>query len=242
MYKIKGADQKEYGPVSADQIRQWVRENRLNRFSLAESTETPGWKPLESIAEFADLFASTVPPAAAGGGWTSSTSQAAPMASGYPAYGAGPASPVINPAEAAAKLKLPATILIVFAILGLLMTAVSPFTKKMMVDLSITVTEKLFELTQQPMPAQTRDQLEASRNQGFGLSDGFMMVMSLATNAVMLIGALKMKNLESWGFALASAILVMLPCGSCCCCLGLGVGIWAAVLLSKPEIKGAFRA
>ena len=71
--------------------------------------------------------------------------------------------------------------------------------------------------------------------------DGFGMAMGLVSNVVMLIGALKMMKLESWGLALAAAILVMLPCGSCCCCLGIGLGVWVAILLSKPEIKGAFR-
>ena len=29
-YKIIGADLKEYGPVSAEQIRQWITEGRVN--------------------------------------------------------------------------------------------------------------------------------------------------------------------------------------------------------------------
>ena len=30
MYKIIGADQKEYGPVTAEQLRQWIAEGRVN--------------------------------------------------------------------------------------------------------------------------------------------------------------------------------------------------------------------
>ena len=30
MYKILGGDGKEYGPVLADTLRQWVREGRAN--------------------------------------------------------------------------------------------------------------------------------------------------------------------------------------------------------------------
>ena len=30
MYKIIGADQKEYGPVSAEQLRLWIAEGRVN--------------------------------------------------------------------------------------------------------------------------------------------------------------------------------------------------------------------
>jgi hypothetical protein len=31
----------------------------------------------------------------------------------------------------------------------------------------------------------------------------------------------------------------MLPC-SICCLVGLPIGIWAVVVLSKPEVKGTF--
>ena len=228
MYKIKGADQKEYGPVSADQIRQWFKENRLNRFSMVESAETPGWRPLELVPEFADLFPAAVPPATGGGGFG-----AVPPP--------GPGSVLADPVQAAAQLKVPATILIVFAICGLLLAICAPFTKRAMVSFSSTFTEKIFDAMSQPMPPEVRASLDASKNQGFGVMDGFGLVMGLVSNVVMLLGAFKMRKLESWGLALAAAILVMLPCGSCCCCLGIGLGVWIAILLSKPEIKGAFR-
>ena len=56
MYRVQGADQKEYGPISAEQVQQWIRENRLNRFSLAEKDGEPDWKPLEQFPEFAKAF------------------------------------------------------------------------------------------------------------------------------------------------------------------------------------------
>ena len=63
MYKIIGADRKEYGPVSSDQIRQWIREGRANGQTLVQTQETPDWKPLGSIAEFAGEFAPPPPSA-----------------------------------------------------------------------------------------------------------------------------------------------------------------------------------
>lgn len=68
MYKIIGADQKEYGPVSSDQIRQWISEGRLNGQSIASSEDSPEWKPLSAFPEFAYLggaIASGVSPAEA---------------------------------------------------------------------------------------------------------------------------------------------------------------------------------
>ncbi len=63
MYKIIGADQREYGPVSADQIRQWLREGRANGQTLIRFEEGP-WKPLSTFSEFAADLATSAPPAA----------------------------------------------------------------------------------------------------------------------------------------------------------------------------------
>jgi hypothetical protein len=54
-------------------------------------------------------------------------------------------------------------------------------------------------------------------------------------------GGWQMRQLKNWGVALAAAILVMVPCSDyCCCCFGIPVGIWALVMLTKPEVKSAF--
>ncbi len=51
---------------------------------------------------------------------------------------------------------------------------------------------------------------------------------------------MKMKKLESYGLAMAASIIAMIPCLSPCCLIGLPIGIWALVVLSKPEVKSAF--
>ena len=66
-------------------------------------------------------------------------------------------------------------------------------------------------------------------------------LIGVAVGVVVLLGALKMKKLESREWSMASAILAMIPCLSPCCIVGLPVGIWALVVLNKPELKGAFR-
>ncbi len=53
MYKIIGADQKEYGPVSADEIRRWVAEGRANAQTLLQAEGQTDWRPLATFAEFA---------------------------------------------------------------------------------------------------------------------------------------------------------------------------------------------
>jgi hypothetical protein len=49
-----------------------------------------------------------------------------------------------------------------------------------------------------------------------------------------------MQSLRSYGFAFAAAILAMIPCLTPCCVLGLPFGIWALVVLNKPEVKSQF--
>lgn len=59
MFKIIGGDGRPYGPVSADQIRQWIAEGRANAQTLAQLEGSMEWKPLGQFAEFA---ASAAPP------------------------------------------------------------------------------------------------------------------------------------------------------------------------------------
>jgi hypothetical protein len=57
MYKIIGADQKQYGPVSADDVRNWVREGRATGQTLVQGEGQSEWRPLSSFPEFANLVA-----------------------------------------------------------------------------------------------------------------------------------------------------------------------------------------
>lgn len=52
MYKIIGVDQKEYGPVTAEQLRQWISEGRVNAQTQACLEGTQEWKPLGMFPEF----------------------------------------------------------------------------------------------------------------------------------------------------------------------------------------------
>jgi hypothetical protein len=59
MYRVKGADQNEYGPISADVLRDWFRNRRLAASSLVQLEGTEDWKPLSSFPEFTDLLSLT---------------------------------------------------------------------------------------------------------------------------------------------------------------------------------------
>lgn len=69
MYKVIGVDGKEYGPVSAEQLREWIAAGRANAQSMVQAEGTEGWKPLAQLPEFAAVLpppagfaSSTVPP------------------------------------------------------------------------------------------------------------------------------------------------------------------------------------
>jgi hypothetical protein len=53
MYKIIGADQKEYGPVSAEEMRRWIAEGRVNGQTLIQAEGQTDWRPLSTFPEFA---------------------------------------------------------------------------------------------------------------------------------------------------------------------------------------------
>jgi hypothetical protein len=61
MYKIIGADGKEYGPATADQLREWIQAGRANAQTRAQDEGTTEWKPLGEYLELAPLLTQTIP-------------------------------------------------------------------------------------------------------------------------------------------------------------------------------------
>jgi hypothetical protein len=64
--------------------------------------------------------------------------------------------------------------------------------------------------------------------------------IGIVLNGVMIFGAMRMKALQSYAFAITAAIIAMLPCG-CCCLIGLPIGIWALVVLFDANVKASFQ-
>jgi hypothetical protein len=57
MYKIIGADGKEYGPISAEQLGRWISEARANAQSRVLAEGATEWKTLAELPEFATALA-----------------------------------------------------------------------------------------------------------------------------------------------------------------------------------------
>jgi hypothetical protein len=52
MFKVLGADGKEYGPATADQIREWIQQKRLGPQSMVLKEGATEWRPLSAFPEF----------------------------------------------------------------------------------------------------------------------------------------------------------------------------------------------
>lgn len=94
------------------------------------------------------------------------------------------------------------------------------------------------QLLDDPNFAPYRDMTERLTSTGAGVLFG---LIGLGLSSLIFFGGLKMKNLESYGLAMAAAILAIIPFCNPCYCVGIPGGIWALIVLAKPEVKAAFR-
>lgn len=122
------------------------------------------------------------------------------------------------PVDAAEAVKGPAFLLLVVGVFDCL-GALASFG---MGVIGLTVSERRQD-----------DLLFVAMFMGFG-------VILIAVAALIILGAVRMMRLQSFGLAMTSSILAMLPCLSTCCLLGLPAGIWALMQLNKPEVRSAF--
>jgi hypothetical protein len=217
-YIIIGGDQKEYGPITADDVRKWIAEDRLNAQSMMKAESDASWRPLSAFPEFADAFAA-----------------GAATPSAPPPFN----SPGIGSRETALqRVKTPAVALMVTAILNIILALWSLI---QLIFSSPNLQQFNSELEQLNNP-----QIEQFVQKLFHLMYGPLGVVNvlveLAISVLILVGAKKMKSLQSYEFALAAATLSLVPCLTPCCgyLLGLAFGIWSLVVLRKPDVKSHF--
>ena len=223
-YTIIGGDKKEYGPVTSEEIRQWVAEGRLDGNSQARSENDTEWRTLSTFPEFSSLF------------------QSRPQ---FP--------PPLNPlrktvsVDAGSEVKGPAISLIVigslsviFALYNVLIDLFRPESlDQAMTELSSIMQSFGPEAQKSLNDPQMQNMFHLVTNPWLKVGgDVFALVMSV----VIVVGAVRMLALRSYEFAFVAAILAMLPCLTpCpCCVLGLPIGIWALTVLRRPGIRDQF--
>ena len=231
MYYIQGADQKEYGPISADQLRQWITENRLNRFSPARADGESLWKTLGDFPEFADVLAAlpasiAAPSASPSSGSSVGSSQSSPYGSGFR-----PSTPGISESVIDQKLKIPAIGIITTGALAGLLSLYG-------VIATLLGSNKNTELPP-GLPPEAAGFLKSylAMMETFNLPFNLLaLVMSVLT----LMAGIRMLQRRSYGLVMTGVIIGMVPCLSACCCTGLPFGIWALVVLSNEEVRKSF--
>ena len=62
-YMVRGADAKEYGPVTLDQLSLWIREGRLAATQEVRRSDMGHWAAAASFAELQPALGSSAPPA-----------------------------------------------------------------------------------------------------------------------------------------------------------------------------------
>jgi len=214
MFKIIGADQKEYGPVSTAQIRQWITDGRLNATTKAQRATGGDWQPLSAFEEFADIFNPAV---------AASTPDATAPAAASEAPAAAPL-PTASREMALLSVKGPAMALMIISAIGIALYV-----------LVILIFLLGFGPNLSHLSPEMRRVLIANQ----GVLGILRALFGLAMNGAILYGAIKMLRLQGHTFAIITCILAMLPC-SCCCLFGMPFGIWGLVVLNKPEVKSQF--
>lgn len=62
-YKVLGYDNKEYGPISADVVRQWIAQGRVAGQTRVQAEGSADWQPASEVPEFAEALARRPVPA-----------------------------------------------------------------------------------------------------------------------------------------------------------------------------------
>jgi hypothetical protein len=74
-----------------------------------------------------------------------------------------------------------------------------------------------------------------------GIYGGFCIeLLGFFLGGAIILGAIQMKGLRNFAFAMTCCIIAMLPCHYCCL-LGIPFGIWGLIILNSEEVKSAFR-
>ncbi len=82
MYKILGSDQKEYGPISGDQMREWIAQRRANGQTQVLPEGATQWQPLSTLPEFSAALATVAPALPIPGAFSGGPAPVAPKTSG----------------------------------------------------------------------------------------------------------------------------------------------------------------
>jgi hypothetical protein len=203
MYKIIGADGKEYGPITADILKQWIAQGRVNGQTKIRLEGATDWRTLAEIPELA---------------------AALPVVAAPP----GPATPPgLN--SATDQVNGPGIGLIVTGALNVVLGL-----------LRVIISLTGFGLGAFGAAGLGNDEMAKVIMSVAGTTGIVLGALCAICGGITVLGGLKLRKLQSHGLVVTACILAIIPCTSPCCLVGLPIGIWALVVMSKPEVKSQF--
>jgi hypothetical protein len=147
--------------------------------------------------------------------------------------------------QARAAARIPATLLIVtgaLVLIGAVLSFIQLRTMPAEMDRAIAELD-----ANQQMPADQKDTMKkiftAMKDYAENPATPYGVALSGVFGLLIIAGGIKLMGLSGSALPVTGSILAMIPCTSSCCCLiGLPAGIWALVVLSRPDVKAAIAA
>ena len=65
------------------------------------------------------------------------------------------------------------------------------------------------------------------------------LAINFAVGIMLIVGAVQMLRLKSYGWSLFATVLALVPC-NLVSVIGIPIGIWSLIVLNRAEIKAAF--
>lgn len=225
MYKIIGANQVEYGPVTAEQLRQWIAEGRVNAQTMAQAVGETTWKPISSFPEFAASFpGAAAPPPSGATGAPAAPATPPPLGATFAPDGRARALEAVNG---------PGIGLIVVGALGIALSLLGIMSKLGGMAMGPNQFQNF------PLQGQNPELMRYFQMLN-GTAGIFLNLFGLAFSIFVIFAGIKMRKLESLGLCIAGSIIAILPCFSPCCCVGIPIGVWALIVLSRADVKSFF--
>ena len=143
----------------------------------------------------------------------------------------------------------PGTLLLLNGLFGLVVVAILSvpmiFQPEMMVKFARDM------VAQQPQGQERQDaekQLDDADKQiqqdraAIQIKNALQLSIPAVFNLLAVLGGLAMRSLGSYGMSMTGAIVSIIPVVTGCCCTGMPFGLWALVVLMRPEVKAGFAA
>ena len=74
----------------------------------------------------------------------------------------------------------------------------------------------------------------------FGILALIGLVINFAIGIMLIVGAVQMLRMRSYGLSLFATVLALVPCNPVSL-IGIPIGIWSLLVLNRGQVKAAFR-